>query len=72
MYEGGKAALANFGMAWFIEHTDLSFTVNRNSDNTSPYTACLSLIHIYLSEDSRDGRLNDSFAGQISGAVRLK
>ena len=39
VYEGGKAALANFGMAWFIEHTDLSFTVNRNSDNSSPYTA---------------------------------
>lgn len=38
VYEGGKAALANFGMAWFIEHSDLSFTVKQVSDLRSPYT----------------------------------
>lgn len=39
VYEGGKAALANFNMAWFIEHSDLSFTVNQSSDLKSPYIA---------------------------------
>lgn len=39
VYEGGKAALANFGMAWFIEHSDLNFTVNQVTDLKSPYTA---------------------------------
>lgn len=39
VYEGGKAALANFGMAWFIEHSDLSFTVKHDSNLKSPYTA---------------------------------
>lgn len=39
VYEGGKAALANFGMAWFIEHSDLSFTVNQATDLKSPYIA---------------------------------
>ena len=38
VYEGGKAMLANFGMAWFIEHTDLNFTVNNITDIKSPYT----------------------------------
>lgn len=38
VYEGGKAALANFGMAWFVEHSDLSFTVKQVSDLKSPYT----------------------------------
>lgn len=39
VYEGGKAALSNFGMAWFIEHSDLNFTVNQVTDLKSPYTA---------------------------------
>ena len=39
VYEGGKAALANFGMAWFVEHSDLSFTVNQDTNLKSPYTA---------------------------------
>lgn len=39
VYEGGKAALANFGMAWFVEHSDLSFTVKPQADIKSPYTA---------------------------------
>lgn len=39
VYEGGKAALANFGMAWFVEHSDLSFTVKQDSNIKSPYTA---------------------------------
>lgn len=39
VYEGGKAALANFGMAWFVEHSDLSFTINQKADINSPYTA---------------------------------
>lgn len=37
VYDGGKAALANFGMAWFVEHSDLSFTVAQESN--TPYTA---------------------------------
>ena len=36
VYEGGKAALANFGRSWFEEHMDLSFTVGANLN--SPYT----------------------------------
>ncbi|MEE0084683.1 MAG: protein kinase, partial [Paludibacteraceae bacterium] len=39
VYEGGKAALANFGMAWFVEHSDFSFTVNNGYDIQSPYIA---------------------------------
>lgn len=39
VYEGGKAALANFRMAWFVEHSDLSFSINLNADLNSPYTA---------------------------------
>lgn len=39
VYEGGKAALANFGMAWFVEHSDLSFTVKKDTNINSPYTA---------------------------------
>lgn len=38
VYEGGKAALANFGLAWFVEHSDYSFTVNAAADKNSPYT----------------------------------
>lgn len=38
IYEGGKAMLANFRMAWFMEHSDLKFTVYGNVDNQSPYT----------------------------------
>lgn len=39
VYEGGKAALANFRMAWFVEHSDLSFSINLKADLNSPYTA---------------------------------
>lgn len=39
VYEGGKAALANFGMAWFVEHSDLSFTVKNDANLKSPYSA---------------------------------
>lgn len=39
VYEGGKAALANFRMAWFVEHSDLNFTINQKADINSPYTA---------------------------------
>lgn len=39
VYEGGKAALANFGMAWFVEHSDLSFTVKNDANQKSPYSA---------------------------------
>lgn len=39
VYEGGKAALANFGAAWFVEHSDLGFTVQKNANLKSPYTA---------------------------------
>lgn len=39
VYEGGKAALANFRMAWFVEHSDLSFSINMKADFSSPYTA---------------------------------
>lgn len=39
VYEGGKAALANFGMAWFVEHSDMSFTVKHDADMKSPYVA---------------------------------
>ena len=39
VYEGGKAALANFGMAWFVEHSDFSFTVCQSANSKSPYTA---------------------------------
>ncbi len=39
VYDGGKAALANFGMAWFVEHSDLKFTVNSEANIKSPYTA---------------------------------
>jgi len=38
IYDGGKAALANFGSAWFVEHSDLHFTVNFKASDTSPYT----------------------------------
>lgn len=38
VYEGGKAALANFGRSWFAEHSDLSFTVSSGADLNSPYT----------------------------------
>ncbi len=34
-----KAALANFGMAWFVEHNDFSFTVGSNLNTSTPYTA---------------------------------
>lgn len=38
VFDGGHAAIANFGMAWFVEHIDKSFTVMKaNAD--SPYTA---------------------------------
>ena len=39
VFEGGKAALANFGMAWFVEHSELSFTVNNSINTKSPYSA---------------------------------
>ena len=39
VYEGGKAALANFRMSWFVEHIDLSFSVNATGNQSSPYTA---------------------------------
>lgn len=39
VYEGGKAALANFRMSWFTEHLDLSFSVNQETDFKSPYVA---------------------------------
>lgn len=39
VYDGGKAALANFGMAWFVEHSDLKFTVNPEANIKSPYIA---------------------------------
>jgi serine/threonine protein kinase len=39
VYDGGKAALANFGMAWFVEHIDLSFSVNCEANLRSAYTA---------------------------------
>ena len=39
VYDGGKAALANFGMAWFVEHSDLKFTVATKANVKSPYTA---------------------------------
>lgn len=38
VYEGGKAALANFRMSWFVEHSDLKFSVMQ-TDVKSPYTA---------------------------------
>lgn len=38
VYDGGHAAIANFGMAWFVEHIDKSFTV-ANFNGDSPYTA---------------------------------
>lgn len=38
IYEGGKAMLANFRMAWFMEHSDLKFTVYGDVDSKSPYT----------------------------------
>ena len=39
VFEGGKAALANFGTAWFVEHSELSFTVNNSINTKSPYSA---------------------------------
>lgn len=39
VYEGGRAALANFRMSWFVEHIDLSFSVNATGNQSSPYTA---------------------------------
>ena len=39
VYEGGKAALANFGMAWFTEHQNMGFTVSTQADLKSPYSA---------------------------------
>lgn len=39
VYEGGKAALANFGMAWFVEHADFGFTVKNDAYIKSPYAA---------------------------------
>lgn len=40
VYEGGKAALANFGLSWFVEHSDLGFTVSAAAEfMKSPYTA---------------------------------
>lgn len=39
VYDGGKAALANFGVSWFLEHQDLHFTVSFDASQTSPYTA---------------------------------
>lgn len=36
---GDKAALANFGMAWFMEHSDLKFTVGSDLDIRTPYSA---------------------------------
>ncbi len=38
VYEGGKAALANFGRSWFEEHMDLSFSVSNEANLNSPYT----------------------------------
>lgn len=38
VFDGGHAAIANFGMAWFVEHIDKSFTV-ANFSGDSPYTA---------------------------------
>ncbi len=38
IYEGGKAMLANFRMAWFMEHSDLQFSVFNTVDDKSPYT----------------------------------
>lgn len=39
VYDGNKAALANFRMAWFIEHSELGFTVQSGENLKSPYTA---------------------------------
>lgn len=39
VYDGGKAALANFSNSWFVEHSDYSFTVHGGSDFLSPYAA---------------------------------
>jgi len=39
VYEGGKAALANFGSAWFVEHKDYDYTVFYNIDQGTPYIA---------------------------------
>ena len=38
IYEGRKAMLANFRMAWFMEHSDMRYTVYGNVDKDSPYT----------------------------------
>lgn len=39
VYEGGRAALANFRMSWFVEHIDFSFSVKFTGNQSSPYTA---------------------------------
>lgn len=36
---GDKAQLANFGMSWFAEHLDNSFTVGSDLDLRTPYSA---------------------------------
>lgn len=38
VFDGGHAAIANFGMSWFVEHIDKSFTVMQ-ANFDSPYTA---------------------------------
>lgn len=38
IYDGGKAMLSNFRMSWFMEHSDMNFTVYGNVDNSSPFT----------------------------------
>lgn len=37
--DGGMAQLANFGKSWFVEHSNLNFTVSMGPDATQPYTA---------------------------------
>ena len=39
IYEGGKSALANFGLSWFVEHNELDFTVEADVNVNSLYSA---------------------------------
>lgn len=39
IYDGGKSALANFGLSWFVEHNELDFTVEGAVNLESLYTA---------------------------------
>lgn len=48
VYEGGRAALANFGLAWFQEHLDYSFTVKGHIED-SAYIAP----EVFLEDDAQ-------------------